>query len=49
MHNDGGFDASIDGDGDEDGSYLELLMQNAMSNLRRDSHDTPRMPGPSGM
>jgi hypothetical protein len=45
MHNDHGPEAS--GDGEEDGSYLELLMQNAMSNLRRDSNDAARLGPPN--
>lgn len=31
---------------EEDGSYLELLMQNAMSNLRRGVGDEPQLPPP---
>ena len=39
MRDDHGPEQSGDGDGEEDSTYLELLMQNAMSNLRRDSHE----------
>jgi hypothetical protein len=49
MHSEGAYEAAHDGDGDEDGSYLELLMQNAISNLRRDSHETHRLSGPGNM
>jgi hypothetical protein len=43
MRDDHGPEQSGDCDGEE---YLELLMQNAMSNLRRDSHDPHQAAGP---
>ena len=39
-------DGPAEGEAEEDSSYLELLMQNAMSNLRRSDGDEPPLPPP---